>query len=319
MEKYKELVDFTLKYANIVVALGMFDGLHIGHQEIIRTAVRKAQEIKGTALVFSFANHPRSVIAPEHTPRRIAGDTMRLHILKNLGVDALVEIPFTTDFAETSADDFIRLLRQYFSPQYVVVGENYTFGYRGKGTPALLYTESMKYGFRLIVCASVMRDGAPVSSTRIRSLIEQGDLSQVNAYLGYPFTIIGTVIHGQARGRKLGFPTANLTLYEEYEHLPNGVYAVTVLYQEQIYRAVANIGNNPTFNGCDRRLEVHILEFAGDLYGAEIMISFYEKIRDEQRFSSVDDLIRQIAEDKECVEQIFDKNFHLQENISMVI
>ena len=319
MEKYKELVDFPSKHPNIVVALGMFDGIHIGHQAIIRTAVEKAQEIKGTALVFSFANHPRSIIAPEHTPRRIASDAMRLRILKNLGVDALVEIPFTSDFAETEPDDFIRLLRRYFSPRYIVVGENYTFGRSGVGTPELLHEASRTYGFRLIVCSSVMRDRAPVSSTRIRALIENGDLHRVNEYLGYPFSINGIVIHGQARGRRLGFPTANLALYEAYERLPNGVYAATVLYQEKVYRAVANIGNNPTFDGCDRRLEVHILDFSGDLYGAEIMVSFYERIRNEQRFSSVDDLIHQIAKDKETVERIFDKSFRLQENISMVI
>ena len=158
-----------------------------------------------------------------------------------------------------------------------------------------------------------------MSSTRIRAFIESGDLHRVNEYLGYPFSINGIVIHGQARGRSLGFPTANLALYEVYERLPNGVYAVTVLYQEKIYHAVANIGNNPTFDGCDRRLEVHILDFSGDLYGAEIMVSFYERIRDEKRFSSIDDLIHQIAEDKKTVEHIFDKSFRLQENISMVL
>ena len=319
MEKYSQLVDFSSKYRNIVIALGMFDGLHIGHQEIIRTAVRKAQEINGTALVFSFANHPRSVIASEGTPHRIGSSAMRFRILRNLGADALVEIPFTPSFAETTADDFINLLQRYFAPQYIVVGENYTFGWGGSGTPALLREKSDAFGFRLIVCPSVMRDGAPVSSTRIRALIAQGDLGRVWEYLGYPFTIIGTVIHGQARGRTLGFPTANISLCEKYEHLPNGVYAVTVRYQDHLYRAVANIGNNPTFDGCDRRLEVHLFDFSGNLYDSEIMVTFYEKIRDELRFASVDALIAQIAEDKCEAEQRLAKTFHLQENISMVI
>ena len=230
-----------------------------------------------------------------------------------------MEIPFTADFAETGAADFIGLLQRYFSPKYVVVGENYTFGRGGHGTPKLLQDSAAACGFQVIVCQPVMRDGAPVSSTRIRALIANGDLSKVNEYLGYPFTINGMVIHGQERGRRLGFPTANLALREEFEHLPNGVYAVTVLYQGHLYRAAANIGNNPTFDGCDRRLEVHIMEFSGELYGEELMISFYKKIRNEQRFSSIDDLIRQIADDKETVEHIFDKSFRLQENISMVI
>jgi len=319
MEKYKELADFSSKYPNIVIALGMFDGIHIGHQEIIRTAVAKAQEINGAALVFSFSNHPRSIIAPNAVPHRIASDSIRFCVLKNLGVNALVEIPFTADFAETGAADFIGLLQRYFSPKYVVVGENYTFGRGGHGTPNLLQDSAAACGFQVIVCQPVMRDGAPVSSTRIRALIANGDLSKVNEYLGYPFTINGTVIHGQERGRRLGFPTANLALREEFEHLPNGVYAVTVLYQGDLYRAAANIGNNPTFDGCDRRLEVHIMEFSGDLYGEELMISFYKKIRNEQRFSSIDDLIRQISVDKETAVYVLTKTFHLQENVSMVI
>ena len=319
MEKYKELADFSSKYSNIVIALGMFDGVHIGHQEIIRTAVAKAQEINGAALVFSFSNHPRSIIAPNAVPHRIASDSIRFCVLKNLGVNALVEIPFTADFAETGAADFIGLLQRHFSPKYVVVGENYTFGKGGLGTPTLLQDSAAVCDFQVIVCQSIMRDGAPVSSTRIRALIANGDLSKVNEYLGYPFTINGTVIHGQERGRRLGFPTANLALREEFEHLPNGVYAVMVLYQGHLYRAAANIGNNPTFDGCDRRLEVHIMEFSGDLYGEELMISFYKKIRNEQRFSLIDDLIRQISVDKETAVYVLTKTFHLQENVSMVI
>ena len=319
MEKYTQLTDFSSKHHNIVIALGMFDGLHIGHQEIIRTAVMKAQEINGTALVFSFSNHPRSVIAPECTPHRIGSEAIRLRILKNLGVDALVEVPFTVAFAETTADDFVRLLRQYFAPKYIVVGENYTFGRGGRGGPKLLNEQSEHYAFQLMVCSSVMREGAPVSSTRIRALIAKGDLKRVREYLGYPFTIIGTVIHGQARGHKLGFPTANISLHEDYERLPNGVYAVTVLHQNRLYHAVANIGNNPTFDGCDRRLEVHVLDFSGNLYDAEIVVTFYARIRDEQKFPSVDALIAQIDEDKKTSVRLLEESFHLQENISMVI
>ena len=319
MEKYKELADFSSKYPKIVIALGMFDGIHIGQQRIIRKAVAKAREINGTALVFSFANHPRSVIVPSTAPRRIGSDAIRFHVLQNLGVDALVEIPFTPDFAEISAADFIELLQCHFSPKYIVVGENYTFGRGGLGTPKLLQDNAASYRFSLIVCPSVMRGGAPVSSTRIRTCIANGEVSKVNEYLGYPFTINGIVIHGQKRGRRLGFPTANLALREEFEHLPNGVYAATVFYQDHLYYAASNVGNNPTFDACDRRLEVHIMGFSGDLYGAEIMVSFYKKIRNERHFPSAEALIQQIEKDKESVVCVLAENFHLQENISMVI
>ncbi|WP_281539308.1 bifunctional riboflavin kinase/FAD synthetase [Selenomonas noxia] len=319
MEKYTQLAYFSSKYENIVIALGMFDGLHIGHQEVIRTAVKKAQEIKGTALVFSFANHPRAVIVPEGAPHRIGCQSVRLRILKNLGVDALVEIAFTSSFAETTANGFIHLLQQYFAPKYIVVGENYTFGRGGRGNPNLLKEQSGRYGFHLIVCPPVLYGGVPVSSTRIRALLAQGDLSHVNAYLGYPFTVTGTVIHGQERGRTLGFPTANVSLHESYESLPNGVYAVMVVHKKHSYHGVANIGNNPTFGGYDRRLEVHIIDFSGDLYDSEITVSFFFKIRDEQRFSTADELIFQIKKDKEAAIKGLKESFRLQENISMVI
>ena len=300
MEKYKELADFSSKYPNIVIALGMFDGIHIGHQEIIRTAVAKAQEINGAALVFSFSNHPRSIIAPNAVPHRIASDSIRF-----------CEIPFTADFAETGAADFIGLLQRYFSPKYVVVGENYTFGRGGHGTPNLLQDSAAACGFQVIVCQPVMRDGAPVSSTRIRALIANGDLSKVNEYLGYPFTINGTVIHGQERGRRLGFPTANLALREEFEHLPNGVYAVLVHFDDAVYPGVANIGSNPTFEEVERRLEVHLMQFNGNLYGQKICVDFLGKLRDEEKFPDVDALVAQIHRDIEQAQHFWDMPVHV--------
>ena len=319
MKTYHQLVDFASKYKNIVVALGMFDGLHIGHQKIIRTAAEQANRIHGTTFVFSFTNHPRAIVDSLGAPRRISSEQVSRRILRNLGVDVLVEIPFTPAFADTSPEEFIHLLYRYFSPQYVVVGENYTFGRKGVGTPQLLRGIGKRYTIETIVCASVLYDNVPISSTRIRTYIEQGDITHVNELLGYPFTMIGTVIHGQARGRLLGFPTANIALFEFYEILPNGVYAVTVLYHNHIYSAVANIGNNPTFGSCDRRMEVHIMDFDGDLYGKKILVSFHKRVRSERRFDSVDELISQIKSDKECAERALQETFHLQEKISMVI
>ena len=319
MKTYHQLVDFASKYKNIVVALGMFDGLHIGHQKIIRTAAEQASRIHGTTFVFSFTNHPRTIVDSLGAPRRISSEQVSLRILRNLGVDVLVEIPFTHDFADTSPEEFIHLLYRHFSPRYIVVGENYTFGKKGAGTPQLLHDMGKRYTIETIVCSSVLYDGEPISSTRIRTYIEQGDITHVNELLGYPFTMIGTVIHGQARGRLLGFPTANIALRESYEILPNGVYAVTVVYHYRIYSAVANIGNNPTFGLCDRRMEVHIMDFDRDLYGKKILVSFHKRIRSETRFDSVEALISQIKSDKECAECVFQETFHLQEKISMVI
>lgn len=319
MESYTKLIEFRALYPNIVIALGMFDGLHIGHQYIIQTAVRKAHEITGTAIVFSFMNHPRSVIDSTDVPHRIGNNTMRQMILEKLGVDVLVEIPFTPDFAKTDAADFIALMHRCFAPQYIVVGENYTFGRHGSGTPDLLYEKERIYGFHPIICPSVKLDGTTVSSTRIRSLIREGNINKVNTYLGYPFSIMGIVVHGEARGRQLGFPTANIPLYEEYEVPPNGVYAVIVRHGTELHGGVANIGNNPTFEGCNRRLEVHIFNFARDIYGENIIVEFHARIRDEHRFSSVAALTAQIKSDKKAAISMIAEIFHLQENVSMVI
>lgn len=319
MESYTKLLEFHSLYPRIVIALGMFDGIHLGHRHIIRTAVRKAHEIGGTALVFSFLNHPRSIVGTGGSPRRISSEGIRRKLLKNLGVDALVEIPFTAHFAKTEAIDFLTLLYQYFSPKYIVVGENYTFGRYGRGTPVLLRQEAVHYGFQPIICAPVICDGETVSSTRIRALIQQGDIVKVNEYLGSPFSIIGPVVHGEARGRQLGFPTANIEIHEENEIPPNGVYAVTVQHGADGYAGVANIGNNPTFGGCKRRLEVHLFDFSKDLYGENLTVSFYAHIREERRFSSVDSLIAQVESDKKAAIRLIAEIFHLQENFSMVI
>ena len=319
MEKYDKLIDFHARYQNTVIALGMFDGLHIGHQKIIYETVHKAREINGVSIVFSFLNHPLSVINPQKIPQRLGDSILRQRILTNLGVDILVEIPFTEDFADTSANDFIDLLHMCFSPQYIVVGENYTFGRRGKGTVSLLYEKSTIYEFRMIVCSPVMCDEIIVSSTRIRNLLQNGNITQANKFLGYPFSILGCVVHGEARGRQLGFPTANISLPHMWNLLPNGVYAVTVVYQRQLYKGVANIGNNPTFEGTERRLEVHIFNFSKEIYGEEIMVSFYIHIRNEQKFSSISSLTIQMKHDQKMSMELLEKFLHLQENISMII
>jgi len=319
MEYYTKLAAFHSLYPRIVMALGMFDGIHLGHRRIIETAVHRAREIGGTALVFSFLNHPRAVVNQQGSPLRIDSDILRRKMLEHLGVDVLVEIPFTADFSQTEAIDFIALLHRYFAPQYIVVGENYTFGRYSRGTPALLSKEAERYGFRAIICESVIRDAEPVSSTRIRRLMQQGDIAKVNEYLGHPFSIAGEVVHGEARGRLLGFPTANIELYEKNESLPNGVYAVTVTHGTEQYAGVANIGNNPTFGGCRRRLEVHIFDLSKELYGAQLTVSFHARIREERRFSSVEELKAQIERDKKTSIRLIAEIFHLQENISMVI
>lgn len=299
MKVYTKLTDLTKSYRDIVVALGMFDGVHIGHQSIIRRAVELAREIKGTAMVFTFSNHPLSVVAPQALPPQIGNNLLRETRLQKLGVDVLMSVPFTRAFAGNSPEEFLQLLQQEFAPRYVVTGPNYTFGAKGKGNQRLLLRAGRDYGFRTEICPAVLKEGRPVSSTRIRSLLDQGNLLEANDFLGYEFTVIDRVIHGDQRGRTLGFPTANLAIPDERVMLPNGVYAARVIYEGKHYDGLANIGNNPTFEGCNRRLEVNIQDFSQDIYDKVLEVRFLARLRDEVKFDGVEQLVRQMRKDKE--------------------
>ena len=277
----------------------MFDGVHIGHQSIVSHAVELAKKIDGKAVVFTFSNHPLSVLAPQAMPPQIGNNTLREVRLEELGVDILLNIPFTKEFAARRPEEFLELLRLNLAPAYVVTGPNYTFGYKGKGTQRMLVRSGNEYGFTAEICPAILRDGRPVSSTRVRALIAEGDLHTASDFLGYPFTVIERVIHGDERGRVIGFPTANLAISEQRVMLPNGVYAVGVKFQGKCYNGVANIGNNPTFKGCNRRIEVNIEDFKGNLYDKLIAVEFLEKLRDEVKFSGVEQLVKQIKKDKE--------------------
>ena len=305
MDSYNKLAVLKDKYPRLVVALGMFDGLHIGHQSIISRAVELAGAIGGRSLVFTFSNHPRTIFAPEAVPLTLSSPRLRQQQLAALGVDVYMSIPLTRAFAQHSAQDFLALLRSHFAPRYVVAGPNYTFGRQGKGTDRMLLREAANYGFQAEICPAVLRGGRPVSSTRIRALVAAGDLVTAADFLGHPFTVLGRVIHGDQRGRTIGFPTANFAIMDTQAMLPNGVYAAEVIYAGQSYGGLANIGNNPTFAGCNRRLEVNILDFAGDIYDQLVEVRFRQKLRDEVRFPSAEALVAQMQKDKLQARQLF--------------
>lgn len=303
MKVFSKLTALSSLYKNIVVALGMFDGVHVGHQSIVRRAVELAREIDGTAVVFTFSNHPLSVIAPPALPKQIGNPLLRQQRLEMLGVDVLMSVPFTREFAGRSPEDFLQLLQQFLAPRYVVTGPNYTFGAKGKGTQRQLLREGSRYGFQAEVCQAVLRDGRAVSSTRIRALIDRGDLTAASDFLGYPFSVVDRVMHGDKRGRTLGFPTANLAIPDTRVMLPNGVYACEAIYEGISYNGLANIGNNPTFAGCSRRLEVNIRDFHQDIYDKVLTVRFLAKLREEKKFSGKEELIAQMQRDKERARQ----------------
>jgi len=309
MEIYNKLADLRSKYPVLVVALGMFDGVHIGHQSIIRRAVELAGKIGGKSLVFTFSNHPLSVLAPDRMPPQIGNNFLRQYRFEALGVDVLMNIPFTKAFSQVSPEDFLLLLQAHFAPRYVVTGANYTFGERGRGTQRLLLRAGADYGFEAEICPTVLQAGKPVSSTRVRECIQAGDLASANTFLGYPLTIIERVQHGDKRGRQLGFPTANLAVGEHRAVLPSGVYAAKAIYGGREYAALANIGNNPTFEG-ERalRIEVNIQDFNKNIYDQMLTVQFLQLLRPEKKFSSVEQLVRQMHRDKEAAKSIWLKH-----------
>lgn len=294
------------KYPATVIALGTFDGLHLGHTDVINTAKDYAERNGLKLAVFTFSNHPLALIRPDLVPVRIISAEEKIKLLESFGVDYLINIPFTEDFAALSPDEFLERLA-YFNYRCLVVGENFTYGFLGSGKTETLERSGRKNGFDVIVRPLVKMNGNVVSSTGIRNLIQAGHIEYANRMLGRAYTITGTIVHGEQRGRKLGFPTANIELLHGEMAVPApGVYAVTASIEGSIYEGMGNIGNNPTFNDVEHaRLEVNLFNCSGDLYGKTMSVQFHKYIRAEKKFSGVEELCRQIEEDKKAIKTYF--------------
>ncbi|MDQ7785149.1 MAG: bifunctional riboflavin kinase/FAD synthetase [Desulfomonilaceae bacterium] len=281
------------------VALGNFDGVHLGHQEILRRTVESAHAKGRDALVYTFDPHPRVVLNKAPEIPRITTPRERADILEFLGIDVLILAEFTLEFAAQTPKEFVgNILVEELGIRHVFVGANYRFGKGREGTPDTLKQMAPKFGFTCHVVPPVTVCDKVVSSSRIREHLLNGEIGPANQLLGREFTIEGRVIHGHHRGKALGFPTANLKP-EVKLHPPEGVYAVYCRVGDTIHRAVMNIGYNPTFQ--DRRVsyEVHILDFDQDLYGQTIRVYLVERLRPEMKFSGIDELRAQIAKDAE--------------------
>lgn len=294
------------KYPATVIALGTFDGLHLGHTDVIDTAKDYAERSGLKLAVFTFSNHPLALIRPDLVPVRIISAEEKIKLLESFGVDYLINIPFTEDFAALSPDEFLDRLA-CFNYRCLVVGENFTYGFLGSGKTETLERSGRKNGFDVIVRPLVKMNGNVVSSTGIRNLIQAGHIEYANRMLGRAYAITGKIVHGEQRGRKLGFPTANIELLHGEMAVPApGVYAVTASIEGSIYEGMGNIGNNPTFNDVEHaRLEVNLFNCSGDLYGKTMSVQFHKYIRAEKKFSGVEELCRQIEEDKNAIKTYF--------------
>ncbi|NTW04660.1 MAG: bifunctional riboflavin kinase/FAD synthetase [Peptococcaceae bacterium] len=299
------------QFKDIVVALGNFDGVHVGHQRLISSLVTEAKNINGTSVVFTFQPHPLQVLLGE-APMILISQQTKEDIFREMGVDVLLLIPFTEKFAHLSPEKFIeKILVDGLDVKSIFVGYNYTFGRNGSGTAKTLENEGSRYGFKVNIIQPVAVTDIPVSSTLIRNLLNKGEVDEAARYLGGNFFIEGQVREGEKRGRQLGFPTANIMIREGFMAPANGIYAVKVQSDGEIYSGVANLGIKPTF--CQKKttpiLEVHLLDFKGDLYGKTIKVYFIKKIREEKKFSSVDKLIVEIKSDVEKSRIILSKAF----------
>ncbi len=294
------------KYPATVIALGTFDGLHLGHTDVINMARDYAERSGLKLAVFTFSNHPLALIRPDLVPVRIISAEEKIKLLESFGVDYLINIPFTEDFAALSPDEFLDRLA-CFNYRCLVVGENFTYGFLGSGKTETLERSGRKNGFDVIVRPLVKMNGNVVSSTGIRNLIQAGHIEYANRMLGRAYSITGKIVHGEQRGRKLGFPTANIELLHGEMAVPApGVYAVTASIEGSIYEGMGNIGNNPTFNDVEHaRLEVNLFNCSGDLYGKTMSVQFHKYIRAEKKFSGVEELCRQIEEDKKAIKTYF--------------
>jgi riboflavin kinase/FMN adenylyltransferase len=283
----------------VCLAIGFFDGVHLGHQEVIRQAVADAQRLEAQAVVITFDQHPRSVVAPERIPPLIYPLHLKLRAIAGLGVQATLLIHFDETFSRQTGEEFIRILDQSWARiRSISVGGNFKFGFQRSGTVASLERLGRELDFTVYGLPAVSLDGEVISSTRIRETIRRGDLDAVGPMLGRPYTLGGRVVRGDRIGQKLGFPTANLDA-SGMVLPPPGVYAVRAHLKEATHRAVLNIGWRPTLRQTQPqlRVEAHLLDFQGDLYDSELELSFVCKLRDEKRFASLETLQTQIRED----------------------
>lgn len=283
---------------NPVLTIGNFDGVHRGHLALFDMVKERARLIDGQSALMTFDPHPIKVIKPGNGPRLITLTRQKLELIEKANIDVVFCIPFTREFAAISANDFVQeILVRRIGVREIVVGYDYTFGHNREGGIQFLKKAGGELGFVVHVVQPVYVGDTLVSSTSIRKLVQEGNLSEAGELLGRDYQICGTVVSGKNRGgRLLGFPTANIELIDEL--VPKlGVYAVHVIVDNQTYNGVTNIGFNPTFGKGPFSIETHLLDFEGDLLGKKIRIKFIERLRDERPFGSIKDLSDQIGRD----------------------
>ena len=296
------------KFNNAVLAIGVFDGVHRGHQALIQGAVRRAQQIGGEPLVMTFWPHPVHVLRPELGLPYIVSLHHRLKLIEELGTKACIVVHFTRRFARLSPEQFIRrYIVARIHPKEIYVGDDFRFGQDREGTLEYFERAGAKHGFKVRAVDAVKAGKKKIGSSIIRQLIGEGKLVQAAKLLGRGVSVMGKVVHGDGRGKKFGFPTANIFIQNGVIP-PLGVYAVKVRIGEKIFDGMANIGRRPSFKKNDRvHLETHIFNFHRSLYNKEIIVEFVQKIREEKKFGSSVQFIAQLRNDRARAQRILSK------------
>lgn len=285
---------------NVSIAVGVFDGVHIGHQALIGQTASGARKLGGSALAATFDPLPIQALAPGAPPSALSDVDDRVRLLHAAGADDVVVFHFTKEFAAMTADEFVRRLAGAGEVRRILVGEDFQFGRDRGGSVRTLTAAGAKHGFEVVVATPVTEGGEVVSSTRIRNALLLGDVTGAARLLGRPYSVRGTVVHGEKRGRELGFPTINLAVPPQRLLPRDGIYAMTVRVRDEQVAAAASLGVRPTFGSGDRTLEAYLLDWKGDVYGDTIEAAFVKRLRDELRFASASELKDQIAQDVEA-------------------
>ena len=303
MKIYHDIKDFT-SVDNAIVTIGTFDGVHQGHRKIISRIIELAKETSGESVILTFFPHPRMILHPEdQSIKLITTIAEKAELLENLGLNHLIITPFSRDFSNQTAEEYIKdILVENIGTKKIVIGYDHRFGKDRMGGLEDLQHLSTVYGYDVIEIPEHDINDVAISSTRIREAILKGDVDLANQFLGYPFFINGNVIKGDQLGRQLGYPTANLLIEEKYKLIPgDGIYAVLVTVSNVTYKGMAYIGHRPTINGMSRNIEVNIFEFEDDIYNQHIRMQFLHFVRGDIKFAGLDELVVQLGKDEQEV------------------
>ncbi len=299
MRIFRQL-DNLVNFKNTAITIGTYDGVHVGHQQILKRINTLAKQRDGESLLITFHPHPRMIVNANHRIKLLSPLEEKFDLLQQYGVDNLVVVPFTRAFSQQTPEAYIHdFLVKNFNPSVIVIGYNHKFGQNRAGDIHLLRTMSKTLDFEVEEISKQAVDDMGVSSTKIRNALQKGDVITANNLLGHNYFIRGIVVKGRQIGHKIGFPTANISVEDDSKLIPdNGVYAVKVKVRATVYKGMLNIGVRPTVGGTTKAIEANIFDFEGNIYGESIQVNFAKLIRREQKFANLEALISQLHKDK---------------------